>query len=279
MRRYLLPILALASVIMLLTACADLWSDTEEPTGYARIRIAPRETTSQSVEPKEIPAIADSLRFRIWQPTTQYNDVLTVNLQTPGLTLAIAIPAGDNYIIDVVSYQNIGYPVALTGDRATEIDIAADEVTNVALTLLPWDVTITGPDEVAPEAEYTLFFAPEDGGGLLTDNTFDTVTLRASQIDFSNPAVALPAIAGQAIHSEPDGVNLTGEAPDVAVDTDLFIAALFQFTQDWFDWTLPNPAERSMFLELPNRHMGEALHQIVVRPSVGGVEIDVSGLK
>ncbi|MFC2077263.1 hypothetical protein ACFLTM_00450 [Candidatus Bipolaricaulota bacterium] len=278
MRRGML-LFVLGCLVILLFACTNPWSGTEAPTGYARIRIAPRETTSQSVGPKEIPAIADSLRFRIWQPTTQYNDVLTVNLQTPGLTLAIEIPAGDDYVIDALSYQNIGYPVALTGDRATGVDIAADAVTNVTLSLQPWDVTITGPDEVAPEAEYTLFFAPEDGGGLLTDNTFDTVTLRASQNDFSNPADPLPAIAGQAIHSNPDGVNLTGEAPNVAVDTDLFIAALFQFTQDWFDWTLPNPAERSMFLELPNRHMGEALHQMVVRPSIGGVEIDVSGLK
>jgi len=31
-----------------------------------------------------------------------------------------------------------------------------------------------------------------------------------------------------------------------------------------------------MFLKLPNRHMGEDLHEIVVRPAAGGVEIDVS---
>jgi hypothetical protein len=277
MRREFLCVI-LGCLVILLTACAQ-WFDEETPTGYAQIRIPPSEPATQSIGPKEIPNNADKLRFRIWNAARQYNDVLTVALLPQGQTLAIEIPAGDDYIIDVVSYENIGYPVALTGDRATGVDIAADEITNVVLALAPWDVTIIGPDEVAPEAEYTLFFAPEDAGGLLTNNTFDTATLRVAQFDFGNPVIPLPAIAGQAVHSDPDGVTLTGDAPNVAVDTPLFIAALLQFSQDWFDYTLADGAERSMFLELPNRHMGEALHEIVVRPAVGGVEIDVSGVR
>jgi|GEM_PF-1895518 len=277
MRREFLCVI-LGCLVILLSACAQ-WFDEETPTGYVQISIPPSESATQSVSPKEIPNNADKLRFRIWNAARQYNDVLTVALLPQGQTLAIEIPAGDDYIIDVVSYENIGYPVALTGDRATGVDIAADAITNVVLALIPWDVTITGPDEVAPEAEYALFFAPEDAGGLLTNNIFDTATLRAAQFDFGNPAIPLPAIAGQAVHSDPDGVTLTGDAPNVAVDTPLFISALLQFSQDWFDYTLADGAERSMFLELPNRHMGEPLHEIVVRPAIGGVEIDVSRVR
>jgi len=34
-----------------------------------------------------------------------------------------------------------------------------------------------------------------------------------------------------------------------------------------------------MFLELPNRQMGEDLHEFTVRPAVGGIVIVISGAK
>jgi len=34
-----------------------------------------------------------------------------------------------------------------------------------------------------------------------------------------------------------------------------------------------------MFLELPNRYMGEALHEFTVRPAVAGIVIVISGEK
>ncbi len=275
MMRRSVALLCCASLLVL-AACTSPLSPVNAPVGYARIGIPASQVGTQTTTPKDIPNNADKLRFRIWNPATQYNDVLTVALLPQGQTLTIEIPAGDNYVIDVVSYENIGHPVALTGDRATGVDIVADEVTEVVLALLPWDVSIAGPETVAPEAEYTLYVTPEDGGGLLTDNTFDTVTLRASVNDFSNPVTPLPPSVGQAIHSNPDGVALTGDAPDVAVETTLYVAALIQFLQDWFDYSLPNPAERSMFLELPNRHMAGALHELTIDPSTGGVVVEIS---
>lgn len=266
-------------ILLILAACTNLWVDDPAPTGYVEIVIAPTGSQTQSVTPKIIPANAAKLRFRIWHEQTLYNDVFTVDLLPTGQKLAIEIPAGTNYILDVVSYQNIGYPVALTGDRATGLDVTADDVTAVTLVLQAWDVAIIGDDTFAPEAEYTLAFQPEDGGGVLTHDTFDTATLRASVVDFNAPATPLPAIAAQAIHSQPGEVTLTGEAPLVAVETTLYVAALVQFTQDWYDYTLPDVAERSMFLELPNRHMGEVLHELTIEPSVGGIEVGISGAR
>jgi len=278
MKRWLTAV-ALVGLTLSLASCMNLWPEDPVETGYVQITIAPTDTTPQRLGPQAIPANADKLRLRIWNLQTGYNDVVTIALLPPGQTVAIEIPAGDNYIIDALSYENTGFPVALTGDRATQIDIALDDVTPVALVLMAWDVRITGDDTVAPEADYTLFFAPEDGGGVLSNDTFETVTLRVAPFDFADPAIPLPAIAGLAAHTQPDGVTLTAQAPDVAVDTTLFIAALFQFNQDWYDYSLPNVAEQSMFLLLPNRHMAQALHEIVVEPSIGGIEVDISSTR
>ena len=271
-------VLGSLSILLVLSACTNPLLEDTASTGYVHIVIAPSEAPAQAVTAKAIPESADKLRFRIWHQQTGYNHVSTVALLPEGQSLAIEIPAGDNYILDVVSYQDGVYPVALTGDRVTGLDIAADDVTDVNLVLQAWDVAILGDDTVAKEAEYTLTFQPEDGGGVLTNDTFGTATLRASVVDFNTPATPLPAIADQAVHSQPGEVTLTGEAPAVDEETTLYIAVLLQFTQDWYDYEVADVAERSMFLELPNRHMGEDLHEITVEPSFGGIEINISSV-
>ena len=272
-----LAVAALALAALTLTSCI-FFTPGERSEGYLHLVIAPQ-TVTTGVSPKALPGNAEKIRIRVWNTKPAYNSVTTVDLLPGGQTIDIPIPAGDNYTVDVLSYEYDTYPLALTGGRATGVDVAADAVTNVAISLQAWDVDVSGPNEVAPEAEYTLTFFPSNGGGLLTTDTFDTATLRVSENDFSDPATPLPAIAGTVAHAKEDRIDLTAEAPDVVDETAMYALALVQFTQDWFDYALPDPAERSMFLELPNRHMGEALHEFTVRPAVGGIVIVISGEK
>jgi len=272
-------ILVLFLLAAALGGCTKFWGGVGQRYGILRVVVNSPQAGSSFTSVKNIPEVATNVRLRVWHPQTRFNSVTTVDLLRDGQTVDIPIPAGDNYTVDVLSYEYDTYPLALTGGRATGVDVAADAVTNVAISLQAWDVDVSGPNEVAPEAEYTLTFFPSNGGGLLTTDTFDTATLRVSENDFSDPATPLPAIAGTVAHAKEDRIDLTAEAPDVVDETAMYALALVQFTQDWFDYALPDPAERSMFLELPNRHMGEALHELTVRPAVGGIVIVISGEK
>jgi hypothetical protein len=275
MRR--LVVLCLASLLAVaLCGCSGLFAPEREGTGSLHIVISPAERGATSLL-KEIPSAAEKVRIRIWNAVSGYNDVVSVALAPQAQALDIAIPARTGYTVDILSYDYVGYAVALTGGRAAGVSVVANEVTDVAVTLRRWGVDVLGPEAIVPGDTYSLTFIPTDGGGLLTSTTFATGTLRASLTDFGNPATPLPGVSGQPVHVQDDRFVLSAVAPAVTQASTLYAAVLIQFTQDWYDYEIPNAGERAMFLELPNRHLADDLREVIVNPTAGGVEIVVSG--
>ncbi|UCF09894.1 MAG: hypothetical protein JSW65_07505 [Candidatus Bipolaricaulota bacterium] len=276
MRRTLFAVLLLVLVASL-TSCVGLFAPKDEPEGIVRVTIAPPSAAPQSVGPKLIPPAAEKVRIRVWHPVSEYNHVTTVPLLNGPQTVNIPVPEGNGYYVDAVSYKMNSMPLALTGGRTTGVAVYEDEVTTAAVELYEWGVNVDGPDTVRPDTEYTLDFEATDAGGLITRQTFDTATLRASTIWFEDPMFPLPPISGPVVAAEDDGIRLTGTTPDVTVPTTMYALALVQFRQQWYDYDLPEPSERPMFLELPNRHMNGTLYEFEVDPTAGGLEVEISG--
>jgi len=276
MRRAIFSVFVV-SLLIGLTGCLGLLSEKEEPQGIVRITVAPPEWEPQSIEPKLVPAIAEKVRIRVWHPVTGYNHVVTVALANGAQTVDVPVDQGAGYFVDAVSYLMNSMPLALTGGRTTGVIVGDDDITTVNVALRQWGVTITGDDIVRPGEDYTLNFVATDAGGLITRQTFDTATLRASTVWFQDASFPLPPIAGPVVAAEDHRILLTGTAPDVTVETRLYALALVQFNQQWYDYDLQEPTERPMFLELPNRHMAGALHQLTVDPTAGGLQVRISG--
>jgi len=276
MRRTIFIVL---SVVLLagLTSCVGLFSEKDEPEGIVSITIAPPEMAPQSIEPKLIPATAEKVRIRVWHPVTGFNQVITVPLLNGPQTVNIPVPAGTGYYVDAVAYLMNSMPLALTGGRTTGVAVVENDVTTANLTLRPWTVEVTGPATVGPDEEYTLTFVASDAGGLFTRETFDTATLRTSTVWFEDPLFPLPPMSGPVGAAEDHRIRLTGTSPDVTVPTKLYALALVQFKQQWYDYELPEPSERPMFLELANRHMNGNLHELLVDPTAGGLDVHISG--
>ena len=272
-----LSVAALLLAALALNSCI-FFTPGERSEGYLHLVIAPQTVTAE-VSPKVLPENAEKIRIRVWNTDPAYNSVTTVALIPGGQEVDIPIPAGKGYTVDVISYLYDIYPLALTGGRSDEVEIKADDMTEVEISLEPWDVTVTGPDEVGSEDVYSIGFAPADPGDLRTKETFDTATLRVSEGDFNDPAVRLPGQTGATVPADGKEIELTAQAPSVEDDTVFYSLALIKFTEDWYDGSLTDPIERSMYLELPNRHMGKALHEFTVKPALGGIVIVISGEK
>ena len=55
------------------------------------------------------------------------------------------------------------------------------------------------------------------------------------------------------------------------------MTSLVEFNQNWEDKTIADRDEQSLYIELPNRHMGEDLHQVTVDPAAGGLVVEITG--
>jgi hypothetical protein len=271
--------LLLSVGVLALTGCTGQWGPRPQAEGTLRLRIARPETSSATLEPKVVPAGATKIRVRVWHAQTGYNVVATVPLGTTGTELNLAVPEDDGYTVDVVSYLIAeGRATALTGGRAPDVRVQAKETSSVEITLRPWTTGTSGDESVGPGDTYTVRMVATDADGLITRQTFESATLRTSTTTFQAASAALPTTPGTLGVVLDDRMSFTATAPDVTKVTTLYAAALVEFTRGWRDDTLASATERSLFIELPNRHMGEPLHHLVVDPTSGGIVIDITDL-
>jgi len=54
------------------------------------------------------------------------------------------------------------------------------------------------------------------------------------------------------------------------------VTALVEFVENWKDTNLNDRSQHVLYIEMPNRHMGEPLHELVVDPTVGGIIVEIS---
>jgi len=270
----------LAIVAFALGGCTSpWWSSPKEDDGIIRIVVNPGETESMSAEPKLIPADADSVRIRVWHPISGYNTVATVSLNGTSEGVDIHVPQDTGYVVDVVSYVlRDGRALALTGGRARNVDVEAKVITTVAVALQTWETESAGDESTEPEDTYTVGFTLTDGGGLLTEQTFNGATLHTSVDDFQNSSDSLPLFPGSAGIQEINRFTFSGVAPAVTEETTLYMCGLVQFTQNWKDTSLADRDEHVLYIEIPNRHMDEDLYELTVDPSAGGLVVEISDL-
>jgi hypothetical protein len=263
----------------LLVGCTGPWLAQPREEGVIHIVVNPRVTLSSSMAPKAIPDIATKVRIRVWHPDTGFNALTTVALNGEG-GVDIPVPEDTGYIVDAVSYYLKHYrAMALTGGRAHNVDVAAKQTTTVQVGLRPWETEAAGDTTAEPGEHYTVEFVPTDGGGLLTLQTFKGATLRTSTTSFQNPNVSLPLYPGTQGLLFDDRIAFTASAPEVTEITTLYVCSLVEFAQPWKDTTIADRNEQPLYIEFPNRHMEEALHEVTIDPTAGGLIVEISGLK
>jgi len=244
--------------------------------GVIRIVVTPPVAGSAAVTPKLIPADATKVRIRVWHASTGFNAVTTVTIGGED-SVDIPVPEDDGYTVDAISYYvQHRRPLALTGGRAWNVRVEPKEVTTVQIGLRPWETDTAGDTTVEPEESFVVEFTPSDGGGLLALQTFKEATLHTSIIAFDDPDDELPLFpVSQGILFD-DRIAFTAVAPDVTELTVLFVCSLVEFSQNWKDTTIASRDEQSLFVEFPNRHMGENLHQVTVDPTAGGLVVEIT---
>jgi hypothetical protein len=276
MRRVWLFCVVILAVV--LGGCVQPWMPTPKQEGIVRVAIHTDAPQSSTISPAAIPSRATHVRIRVWHPTTGFNAVRTVALGGTGSTASIPVPQGGGYLVDAVSYYvKRGRALALTGGRSLDVTVSADDTTNVEIELRPWSTHASGDTTVKPGESYSVEFEASDAGGLLTRETFRSATLHAATTTFQNADSALPLYPGTAGVVFDDRVVFSSVAPSVTSEVTLYVGALVEFVQNWNDTTRTNADEFTLFLELPNRHMEAALHQIIVDPATGGIVIVITG--
>lgn len=267
-------------LIVVLALCIGgcMRQSTPDPSdlGVIRIVVNPTVPHTSAVAPKLIPDEATKVRIRVWHADTGFNAVTTVAIGGED-SVDIPVPEDEGYTVDAVSYYvKHRRPLALTGGRAYNVSVEAKAVTSVQIALRPWNTDAAGDDTVEPEGTYTVEFTPTDAGGLLSLQTFKEATLHTSTTLFENPDDELPLFPGTQGILFDDRVAFTAIAPDVTELTVLFVASLVEFNLNWKDTTIADRDEQSLFIEFPNRHMGEDLHQVTVDPTAGGLVVEIT---
>jgi len=271
-------ILVLLILGLALSGCVRQAAPDPKAEGYVRIVVNPSSVDTQSISPKVIPDEATKVRIRVWHAETGFNAISTVTIGDED-GVDIPVPEDDGYTVDAVSYYvQDRRPLALTGGRAHDVAVEAKRVTTVKVQLLPWQTDAVGDETVEPEDTFELDLYPTDGGGLLALQTFREATLHTSTTAFDDPDDPLPLFPGTQGILFDDRIAFTSVAPDVTELTVLFVAALVEFSQNWKDVAIADRDEQTLFIELPNRHTGEDLHQITVDPSAGGLVVEITDL-
>ena len=244
--------------------------------GVIRIVVNPSSLHPSSVTPKLIPAEATKVRIRVWHTDTGFNAVTTIAIGGEN-AVDIPVPEDEGYTVDAVSYYvKHSRPLAFTGGRAHNVTVEPKVVTTVQIALRPWETEAAGDTTAEPDESYVVEFIPTNGGGLLTLQTYKEATLHTSTTSFDDPDDQLPFFPGSQGILFDDRIAFTALAPDVTEITTLYVASLVEFSQNWKDTTLANRSEQPLFIEFPNRHMGEALHEVTIDPTAGGLVVEIT---
>ena len=274
--RLLAVVLVLA---LLLGGCTTPWLVAPDEEGLIRIVVSPSSVQALTLHSMAIPSDATSVRIRVWHPDTGFDAVRTIDLGGTNTAVDIPVPEDTGYIVDAVSYyMKHNRALALTGGRTYEVAVSAKETTNVQVELFPWTTATTGDETIDPDTSYTVEVLPSDAGGLLTLETFRSATLHSSTTDFQDADDALPLYPNTAGIPFDDRIVFSSLSPDVSEITTLYICALVEFVPNWCDPALNDRSEQTLYIEMPNRHMGEPLHQVTVDPTAGGIVVEISAI-
>jgi hypothetical protein len=267
-------LIAILAVALELAGCS--WPTPVPQMGTIGITITVSPSGSSAVTAQEIPSLAQYVRVRAY--TTGVNALKTLALPPGGGTVQgeMRVPARKGYTVEAVSYaltSDGAQGVILTGARLTNVDVIAGQTTQANLVCGRWTATITtDKTEVESGAEYSVT-AKLQGGGALTDSFIrkSSAFLIASLDNYQTPSSKLTSAvaAGDFVGNS---VTLTAVAPDVSAPSTLYLMVRGMLLPEWSD-----EEGVPLFLEIPNRYLGELLHTITVIPAEGIINIGISG--
>lgn len=266
MKRILIGMLAL-TILITLTGCFQF----PQPEGVIRITLNPNRIATKAIQPKTIPANADYVRMRIWHQASPENIVKTFAVEAEAVVMEVALPAKMGYIVDVVSYDWDGR--LLTGDRATEVSVTSGETTSVGLVLTAWGSGCSGDIACEALASSSVSFNLTGGGGLVQD-CFGSAALVGSYISFQDTSMDHPHGALAAGDISNGTVSLKAMMPDIDVEAIFYSVASIRMIDAWSDRNSPDRIV-NLHMELPNRFMGETIHEILVTPPSGGIDVTI----
>lgn len=275
-KMFLLAGLGMA-VGLLLAGCMQQVLEPQEEGGIS-ITIPPRSSNHMmSVGPKMIPVSAEFIRVRIysWPFGEDFNTVVTIPLLPEGSTTDISIPVGQNYRVAAISYlESDGENYALTFAEQEGVDIVANSVTPVTLTLEPFGYSISGTPLVSTDVvtditvvsgeQYSAYVRLGGELGRLESGG----RMYASLTSFQNPSTPFPDDSfgwdsGQGYSywefrdNDAPSIDYTDE------ETTLYMAFLIKTNPgEWSDFDDPS----RITLCIPNRYLGESLYEITVTP-------------
>ena len=261
---------------VVLSGCMKQMLEPQEEGGIS-ITIPPRSSNHMmSIGPKMIPANAEFIRVRICRglpDNSKFNRVVTIPLLPEGSTTDISLLVGSGYMIAAISYlESDGENYALTYDSQQNVSILPGVATPVTLDLQPWTYTITGDEIISSEGEYRLQVYAELEFGNPVDMIGDVTRIAGSMYtsleSFQAPSTPFPDDSTRSpSYTVKEWVFSGNTAPTLAYTDDaatpLYVA--FLFSPDLDEWSEEgNPSK--LTLCIPNRYLGESLHQIIVTP-------------
>jgi len=264
-------------LVLFLGGCVQPWVGSLQEQGVIQIVVHRTDAEGTGIRPMTIPSKADYVRIRVWHPESGFDTLRTASLGESPSIMDIQVPEGTGYRVDAVAYYvRDGRALALTGGRSNNVQVMADALTEVQLALHPWATSVDGTETVKPSNLYEVEMTPSDAAGLLSRETFRSATLHVATTQFDDPDDPLPAYPGTQGVVFDHRIVFASTAPDVTEETTLFVTALVEFVENWKDTNLNDRSQHVLYIEMPNRHMGEPLHELVVDPTVGGIIVEIS---
>jgi len=254
-------LVVMAALMGGVVGCMQWFTPPEE--GIVRITIVRQVAQTQAISPKWIPLQADKVRVRIWHSGTGTNIVRSVTIQTRSQTVAIAVPAQEGYNVDAIAYIGDKH-VALTGARQSGVAIDQGQTTDVELVLAQWHSEFDQDSVESGEVYSITCDLGASAGPTLAIFDYGLLYIFDAQTASATWESAAVVIDGK--------VTLTGHAPTVDAPTPFYALVRIALRPEWND---PNN-RGSLWLEMPARFLGEPLHEIIVNPPGGSLNVTIN---
>jgi len=243
--------------------------------GYVKIVIHKSALAPESFDPAYIPANAEYVRVRVWHKVTGVNVVETAQFLGDTATIELRIPANTGYTVDAVAYVVTGFPAygfLLTGGRLKNVDVLAGQTTQANLMLDVWSATFSGDTQITSGEVYSVTAQISHKDGMFDFFRTGAAFLLASLNSYQTLSATLPAPVATGTISQ-GKITISATAPDVDTQSTLYCSIFAQLRDEWRD---PDVTGYVLVLEIPNRQLGERLHEIIVNPPEGGIIIGIS---
>lgn len=266
--RYQTPLQAIVLLSgLLLASCGS-----SEPLEPSNPDIPGQAQVTLLSPPQAVPGAATDALVRLWNSSTGFDARERVSLPDPGSSTEVnfSAPSGSSYQVGVVVYREASPPEALAGGVSSEFLVAANETTEIPLTVEPWELDLLEiPDTLVSGAETTIRARIVAGPPSILAARFGA-TLCFDSTTFSTPCSVATPPAGS-LNGE--DIEVTFSAPTGSESRRVY----FQFSLgiDGREWT-PEDFNVGAGVYLPSITLGDTLISRPIETAAGSVVVIIS---